>query len=91
MLALLNYTYEGNVRELRGLIERAVIISEGSYIRLKDLGLPGKKYNDKSNKTLKEIEIDIIKDILSSTRDNYSKAAEILGIDRSTIYRKLKD
>lgn len=89
MTGLLNHSYEGNVRELRGIIERAVVVSENNYITLQDVGIITRKNYNTDTGTLKEIELRIIKETLEKTGNNYNKASKLLGIDRTTIYRKL--
>lgn len=96
MLALLNYDWPGNVRELENAIERAIILSAESI----DIeNLPPKVVESASNSmrddagirpTLDEMERQYIGKVLSSVDDDKAKAAEILGIDLSTLYRKLK-
>lgn len=88
---LLAHNYRGNVRELKGIIERAVAITEDEYISAKDLRLSIVKLSITNNKNIKDNEVILIKNVLSETNNNITKAAKILGIDRSTLYRKLKE
>ncbi|MDN5313501.1 MAG: hypothetical protein PWQ68_2475 [Thermoanaerobacteraceae bacterium] len=97
---LMNLDYPGNVRELKGIIERAVAFAESEYIEEADLGISNQtaKQNDaisrdifKGNFTLKEIEIMAIREALAKTRNNISEAARLLGVDRTTIWRKIKE
>ncbi|MDK2877405.1 MAG: hypothetical protein PWR06_121 [Thermoanaerobacteraceae bacterium] len=97
---LMNLDYPGNVRELKGIIERAVAFAESEYIEEADLGISNQaaKQNDaisrdifKGNFTLKEIEIMAIREALAKTRNNISGAARLLGVDRTTIWRKIKE
>lgn len=93
--------YPGNVRELKSMIERAVAFTESDYIKKEDLGIPKQKLEKpkppyiadifKEDLTLKEIEIIAIKEALAKTQNNVSKAAKLLGVDRTTIWRKLKE
>jgi DNA-binding NtrC family response regulator len=96
--ALVNYTWQGNVRELQNVIERAFILSN-EEINLESL--PAKvKINIQSGfetrdgegfrPTLEEMERRYILEILAAADDDKSEAANILGIDLSTLYRKLK-
>jgi DNA-binding NtrC family response regulator len=96
--ALVNYTWQGNVRELQNVIERAIILSN-EEINLESL--PAKvKINTQSGfetrdaegfrPTLEEMERRYILEILAAADDDKSEAANILGIDLSTLYRKLK-
>ncbi|HHW03063.1 MAG TPA: sigma 54-interacting transcriptional regulator [Thermoanaerobacterales bacterium] len=97
---LINLDYPGNVRELKGVIERAVAYAESEYIEEADLGISNQaaKQSDtisrdifKGNFTLKEIEIMAIKETLVKTQNNISEAARLLGVDRTTIWRKIKE
>ncbi|MBE0069328.1 sigma 54-interacting transcriptional regulator [Thermoanaerobacterium thermosaccharolyticum] len=101
---LLSYDYKGNVRELEGIIERAVSLCSSNKIEIDDICDDQNNYfNDdqnnyfNNNKTdnipllsLKDFEKGYIKDIVSKCDGNLTKAAKILGINRSTIWRKLK-
>lgn len=97
MTALVNYSWPGNVRELENVIERAVILSSGE---IDTESLPPKIQNntetngssDDGDKmlTLDEIERRYVTEILASVGDDKVAAANILGIDLSTLYRKLK-
>lgn len=93
---IMNLEFNGNVRELKGIIERAVAFADGDLIDIKDFGnfREGEKntQNEFSNAvTLKEIEHMAIKDALRKTENNISKAAKLLGIDRTTLWRKIKE
>ncbi len=98
MSALVNYHWQGNVRELENAIERAFILSNDE-IELENL--PPKIKSGATNNfemrdpegfrlTLEETERRYILEILKSVNEDKSAAAEILGIDLSTLYRKLK-
>jgi len=101
-LALLTaYTWQGNVRELENTIERAVALARGSLITIEDL--PEKIRNASSQTSailaaakakripLAELERNYILEILQECGGNKSRAAEILGLDRKTLYRKLEE
>jgi len=97
MTALVNYSWPGNVRELEHVIERSVILSGGEI----DLeSLPPKvqasldshniSNNGDQRPTLGDVERSYVMEILESVDDDKVAAANILGIDLSTLYRKLK-
>lgn len=94
---LVNYDFPGNVRELEHIIERAVILVEGDTIECKHLParfLEALKLNHVEKPTefvsLAELETRYIFEVLKATNGNKSKAAEILGISRAALWRKLK-
>ncbi|MGI8786246.1 MAG: sigma-54-dependent transcriptional regulator [Pyrinomonadaceae bacterium] len=98
MSALVNHTWQGNVRELENAIERAFILSN-DQIEMENL--PPKIKTGAANNfemrdpeglrpTLEEMERRYILEILKSVNEEKTAAAEILGIDLSTLYRKLK-
>jgi len=91
MEMILNYPWPGNVRELRNVIERAIVVCESDKITLRDLSFPfkgqGKQFNGDS---LEDIEKIHIERILTRTNWQISKASEILKIDRTTLYNKIK-
>jgi transcriptional regulator with PAS, ATPase and Fis domain len=89
--------YPGNVRELEGVIERAVALSKGEYISIKDLDLtngfiekPLQEVSEDKIMNLEELELKTIKEVLELTGNNISKASKILGIDRTSLWRKKK-
>jgi DNA-binding NtrC family response regulator len=92
---LLNYSWPGNVRELNNVIERAVILSSGENITENDLTADIKSgYSVPPSKTgrqsLAEMEREHILHVLQTTGDNKTRAAEILGITKKTLYHKLR-
>lgn len=92
--SMLTYTWPGNVRELENLIYRMVILCEGQQIGISDLPEHMKfSINQTPNllRSLAEVEQEYISAVLASVNDNKSLAANILGIDRKTLYNKLKD
>ncbi len=100
-LALLTaYPWHGNVRELENTIERAIALMRGAILTPEDLperirssGGSSAILTKAKNKhlTLAEIEREYILEIVRETKGNKSRAAEILGLDRKTLYRKLED
>jgi len=95
---LLNYEYPGNVRELENLIERAVVLCSSSQIAIEHLPddlkeLKIKVFTKKEGKfmTLEEVEREYIKWVLKEVYNNKTLAAQILGIDRVSLWRKIKN
>jgi len=94
--ALLSYNYPGNVRELENIIEHCFVLCEGEIIELKHLPssvLPtSKTESDKRDApiSIKQMEIVLIKDALRRSKGNKTNAAKELGINKSTLFRKLK-
>jgi DNA-binding NtrC family response regulator len=94
MEALNNYTWPGNIRELRNVIERAVVLS-GDEIGLAELPDKIKNYDgSKSMRTLKDrldyYEEIIIKETLQANDWNKDETSRQLGVDLATLYRKIK-
>jgi transcriptional regulator with PAS, ATPase and Fis domain len=89
-LALLEaYDYPGNVRELRNLLERALVQGQGPEITPADL--PQRMRESTPRKmTLEELERAYIAEVLDATRGRKGRAAEILGISRKTLLEKRK-
>lgn len=91
---LAGYAWPGNVRELRNAIERAALVEESD--RITATSLPLREADDlvstaaRGAWTLDELESHYIREVLRITRRNYSKAAEILGINRKTLLEKRK-
>jgi Nif-specific regulatory protein len=96
------YRWPGNVRELKNVIERAVVLAQGDYIDAQDLTLSNLATASESGEislgvraiyepaSLADIERRHIEATLHSTSWNKSKTSEILGIERSTLDRKIK-
>ncbi len=96
--ALMNYSWPGNVRELENILERAVILCRGSEITGEDLpphlleeSAEKHRGTDRLHLPLREVEMAHIKQVLESVGGHKLKAAEILQIDRRTLYRKLQN
>ncbi len=93
MNALLAHDWPGNVRELRNVLERGAVVCTGAIIQLPDLGLPVRaEAAQKSGplSSLEEVERRHVAAVLSHTGGNVSQSARILGIDRVTLYNKMK-
>jgi len=98
MELLVNYDWPGNVRELENIIERAVILEEGDEITVDSL--PDKIRNhsqqrrkivmEKAQMTLEELEKEYLISVLEATGWQKKKASSILGINASTLYRKIQ-
>jgi DNA-binding NtrC family response regulator len=88
---LREYAWPGNVRELKHTMERAVILAENSSLGPDDLRLFDRheRGGDRSFR-LEDVERQTIIRVLDKCRGNYSKAAEMLAISRTTLYAKLK-
>lgn len=85
------YDWPGNVRELENAIERAVVVGKSRSIQPHDLPIFTQTQNkEQKSKSLRELEKEHIASVLEQTSKNIKKSAEILGIDRSTLYHKLK-
>ncbi len=94
---LMNYEFPGNIRELENIIERAVTLSNGTAIEMSHLPsdiqqltfrISGKRRREFL--TLEENEMEYIAWVLDQVNQNKTKAAEILGIDRVSLWRKLR-
>ena len=87
--ALMNYGFPGNVRELENLIERAIVIGTGDTVRLKDLPLEHSAARP-TWESIQEMEHHHIEGILEKYDWNISRSAKALGVDRVTLYSKIK-
>jgi len=95
---LLNYNWPGNVRELENIVERAILLNRTDQLDISDF--PDKlsqvdeihvvSENEPSNPTLESIEKAYIHFVMSQTEGKKAEAARILGIDTSTLYRKIQ-
>jgi DNA-binding NtrC family response regulator len=90
--AMHNHSWPGNVRELENAIERAVVVEKGRQIKLTDLPFvsPGDVDAETGKLSLDEMERQHIARILASERGNISNTARVLGINRTTLYHKIK-
>ncbi len=95
--ALNNYSWPGNVRELQNCVQSAVVMCRSSVIELSDLPASFSHTVKEGQiiipvgSTMEEAEKQIILETLSLCKGNKSKAADVLGIGRKTILRKLAD
>jgi transcriptional regulator with PAS, ATPase and Fis domain len=92
---LLNHDFPGNVRELRNIIERAVLSSTREAVepdQLPDYLRSAAKFMQSRTRkpSLAELEAVYIREILEYTRGNKTRAAEILGISRKNLYEKMR-
>jgi transcriptional regulator with PAS, ATPase and Fis domain len=96
-LALLNYPWPGNVRQLKNSIESAVVLCKGTTIGLDDLpphlrSEPGEdSVKLPVGVSLAAAEKELIRATLAREGGNKSRAAEVLGIGRKTLHRKLQE
>ena len=97
MALLRNYAFPGNVRELENILERAVAVCAADVIRVCDLPpdliefeLQAYRPPDDQFMTLAELEQDYIAHLLNITGGVRTRTAEILGIDRASLWRKMK-
>jgi DNA-binding NtrC family response regulator len=92
MSVLESYDWPGNVRELSNAIERAMVIGKGPSIRPEDLPLRARGRGDAGGApdSLAEMEKRHIAAVLARTDWNITRAAELLGVDRATVYNKVR-
>lgn len=108
---LTNHTWKGNVRELEGLIHRALVLADADSIdrtlleQIHESSIEtapperraspalhiNMRNNDGSFKTMAEIEAETMQTMLAHFKNNITRASDILGIAKSTFYRKIKD
>jgi DNA-binding NtrC family response regulator len=93
-----NYSWPGNIRQLRNTIEHAIVLAKGNRITRRELpeefnfsrrseGLPASH----CTQTLKEMEAQTIKEALQKLEGNKSKVARMLGISRKALYKKMRE
>jgi DNA-binding NtrC family response regulator len=83
------HDWRGNVRELRNAVERAIVVAKGPTITLDDLPIPpsSQAADDRSLEAMESVHI---KSVLEQMGWNITRSAEMLGIDRATLYAKIK-
>jgi len=100
MALLTGYPWPGNVRELRNAIERAAAMATGETLTVSDLPVRIREsapspdvaaHAAREGLTLRELERRYIFEVLRQMEGNKSRAAEALGLDRKTLYRKLRE
>lgn len=88
---LTHYRWPGNVRELENAIERAMVIGKSGVIESRDLPLRVEEGGEEpEEKSLAAMEKDHIERVLREMDGNVTQSARVLGIDRATLYNKLK-
>ncbi len=93
---ILDYNWPGNIRELENVLERATFLCEGSTITKKELPIFDHEFDNKgevvevTEKGEDALDLELVIATLSMTKGNVKKAAEKLGVARSSIYRKLQ-
>ena len=95
---LINYNWPGNVRELENVIERAVILEDSNEIQVEAIpdklrcrdASPRQLITDRAQVTLEELEKEYLIKVLEDTNWQKKRASSILGINASTLYRKIQ-
>lgn len=89
--AMLKYDWPGNLRQMKNIIRRATLIAQGNTISLNDLG---SEFNNPAAPSMQlrneESERELIIKALETCNNNKAQAARMLGIDRKTLYNKIK-
>ncbi len=88
---LLDYPWPGNVRQLRNVIDSAVVMADDPEIEVEDLGLRDTGLSRMDTLRIDEWEKRLIRKALQRTGGNVPEAAQLLGISRATAYRKLSE
>jgi DNA-binding NtrC family response regulator len=89
--ALQEYTWPGNVRQMQHLVERLTILAPNDRLDQESVSdaLAAMESRESTSETLEDAEREQIRKVLAATGGNKSRAAQILGIERKTLYRKL--
>ncbi len=92
--ALLSYHWPGNLRQMKNIVKRATLLAQSSFITLLELGTELLETPASNSTSIalrnEETEKEHILEALRQTGNNKSKAAQLLNIDRKTLYNKLK-
>ncbi|HEX8324297.1 MAG TPA: sigma-54 dependent transcriptional regulator [Tepidisphaeraceae bacterium] len=97
---LMAYSWPGNVRQLRNVVENMVVLSDGPTLRPRDLppeispratAGPGQNIDSLVGISIEQAEKELIRNTLKMTDGNREQASKILGIGERTLYRKLKE
>ncbi len=89
---LMQYSWPGNVRELEHTLERAVLMCRGTEIQRADLGLDSMRQQSPNLEelSLESVEAILIRKALQRSQGNISQAAEVLGLSRGALYRRME-
>ena len=89
---LMQYSWPGNVRELEHTLERAVLMCHGTEIERADLGLDSVRQQSQNleDLSLESVEAILIRKALQRSHGNISQAAEVLGLSRGALYRRME-
>ncbi len=100
LTVLQSHDWPGNIRELEHVLERAVLLGKDDTVGLDDLPQPMIAHSERGfvagqavakQLTLRDLEREYIGKVLETTHGNKTEAARILGVDRTTLYRKLEE
>jgi DNA-binding NtrC family response regulator len=92
LAAFRKYAWPGNVRELQNVLQRLVVMSDAELIDVTDLPsiMRYSANGGGTDRSLAEVELEYIRQVLDSVDGNKTRAAAILGIDRKTLRQKLR-
>ncbi len=89
---LCSYDWPGNIRQLRNVIDSAVVLADGDTIESHDLGIQSVPIGDQpTSLRIADWEKILIQDALAKSRGKVPEAARLLGIGRATLYRKIDE